>query len=213
MMNKLLLLAVLASLSLLVCVQAQAAVITFDDLGIPSGGFAYPMPSGYAGLTWGNVDSSYWGALDQDYTAGYAPQYGIPHSGTCMAYNGDGVDALWFDFGAPVTFNGAWFATAPGSGSSASMVMLSDDLGDTTSWLTLTDAPQFLGPNWAGATRITVSRDTPNPTFPTQAWYTMDDVTYDADGAGAHGSPELSTWMLLACSGLAGLGLWRRRKA
>jgi MYXO-CTERM domain-containing protein len=31
------------------------------------------------------------------------------------------------------------------------------------------------------------------------------------DGRGS--TPELSTWMLLACSGLAGLGLWRRRKA
>jgi MYXO-CTERM domain-containing protein len=32
-------------------------------------------------------------------------------------------------------------------------------------------------------------------------------------GGGGNGSPELSTWMLLACSGLAGVVLRRRRKA
>jgi MYXO-CTERM domain-containing protein len=36
-------------------------------------------------------------------------------------------------------------------------------------------------------------------------------VEYDSNPSTA--TPELSTWMLLACSGLAGLGLWRRRKA
>jgi hypothetical protein len=39
----------------------------------------------------------------------------------------------------------------------------------------------------------------------------MDDVTYDK-GGGHNGSPELSTWMLLACSGLAGLVIRRRRR-
>jgi MYXO-CTERM domain-containing protein len=33
------------------------------------------------------------------------------------------------------------------------------------------------------------------------------------DGGDGHGSPELSTWMLLACSGLAGLAFRRRRRS
>jgi hypothetical protein len=40
----------------------------------------------------------------------------------------------------------------------------------------------------------------------------VDNVSIDASGGG-NGSPELSTWMLLACSGLAGVVLRRRRKA
>ena len=35
----------------------------------------------------------------------------------------------------------------------------------------------------------------------------------DPGGGTGNGSPELSTWMLLACSGLAGVVLRRRRKA
>ena len=196
-MSKLLLLTVLAGLSLLVCLQAQAAVITFDDLGVPVRTYLWPMPSGYAGVIW---DTS-WAAVDEDYPSG---GYSTPHSGRCMAVNYAAADAQWFDFGAPVTFDGAWFARATGS-ISTSKVKLSDNLGDTTGWLTLTDAPQFLGPSWAGVTRITVNRDP-------YGWFTMDDVTYN-EGSGGNGSPELSTWMLLACSGLAGLALWRRRKA
>jgi hypothetical protein len=198
-MNKLLLLTVLATLSLLVCLQAEAAVITFDDLGVPVGTYVWPMPSGYAGVTW---DTS-WAAVDEDYPTG---GYSIPHSGRCMAVNYAAMDAQWFDFGVPVTFGGAWFARAPGSGLPTSSVMLSDNLGHATGWLTLTDAPQFLGPNWAGVTRITVNRDP-------YGWFTMDDVTYDAGGGPGNGTPELSTWVLLACSGLAGLVLRRRRKA
>jgi hypothetical protein len=197
MMNKLMLLAVLASLSLLVCLQAQAAVITFDDLGVPAGSFV-TIPSGYAGLTWSTGSSDGWASLDKDYEGD------IPTSGRCVAINAFGSDAQWFDFGAPVTFNGAWFAATVNE--SASSLMLSDNLGDTTGWLGLTGTPQFVGPNWAGVTRVTVYRQ-PGP----RSFITMDDLTYSAGGA--HGSPELSTWMLLACSGLAGLVLRRRRKA
>ena len=39
----------------------------------------------------------------------------------------------------------------------------------------------------------------------------LDNVTLTRESGGS--TPELSTWMLLACSGLAGLGLLRRRKA
>jgi hypothetical protein len=204
-MNKLLLLTVLASLSLLVCLQAQAAVITFDDLGVLDGAQLYPIPNGYAGVTWGDAPDAFnpgsFGAIDKDAYGGYT----IPHSGECAAFNGYQEDARWFDFGAPVTFNGAWFATAPGSGIPTAKVMLSSNLGDTTSWLTLTAAPQYLGADWAGVTRITVNRDP-------VGWFAMDDVTYN-EAVDAHGSPELSTWMLLGCSGLAGLVLRRRRKA
>jgi len=38
------------------------------------------------------------------------------------------------------------------------------------------------------------------------------EMRYECDGGGGgNGSPELSTWMLLACSGLAGLAFRRRR--
>ena len=40
----------------------------------------------------------------------------------------------------------------------------------------------------------------------------VDNVSIDASGGG-NGSPELSTWMLLACSGLAGLVIRRRRSS
>jgi MYXO-CTERM domain-containing protein len=40
----------------------------------------------------------------------------------------------------------------------------------------------------------------------------MDDFVLNVNGPG-NGSPELSTWMLLACSGLAGLVIRRRRRS
>jgi LPXTG-motif cell wall-anchored protein len=42
----------------------------------------------------------------------------------------------------------------------------------------------------------------------------IDNIEMGGGGTGpGNGSPELSTWMLLACSGLAGVVLRRRRKA
>jgi len=39
------------------------------------------------------------------------------------------------------------------------------------------------------------------------------EMRYECDDGGGNATPELSTWMLLVCSGLAGLVLRRRRKA
>ena len=183
-------------------VQAAAEVITFDDLGIADRSQSYPLPGNYAGLTWGANEVGTWGAIDRDYDDRYGA-FGVPHSGECMAFNGWAASDLWFEFAAPVTFEGAWFSRAPGAGSPTDSVWLSSDRGDTSETLTLTDTPQFLAAKWAEATRITVHQG---------VWgvYAMDDVTYNNDSSSA--TPELSTWALLGCSGLLGVGMLRRRR-
>jgi MYXO-CTERM domain-containing protein len=198
-----LLFAAVAVLSLLVCLNAAAAaVITFDDLSVGS------VPAGYAGLTWGtSTDDTYSGNTGYWYATSDTG-YSTPHSPENYVYNAWGANNLWFSFAAPVDFEGAWFAKA-GAYSNATQVRVKDDLGNISSWLDLTSTPQYLAADFSGASKIWVQRqggsDAPQ-------WYTMDDVTYDEDGGGdSHGSPELSTWMLLACSGLAGLAFRRRR--
>jgi hypothetical protein len=208
-----------ALLALAICLMlctsyANAAVINFDDIGLSGG--ALEVPAGYAGLTWGtSTEDSVLGNIGSWY-AWDLTSYSAPHSTNNFVYNSYAPNNLWFSFAGPVaTFNGAWFTRAFGSVSQADQVRVKDDLGNVSAWLDLTDTPQFLAAGFAGSTTIWVERQGSTvvyPEFGPARWYTMDDVTYEkGDGRGS--TPELSTWMLLACSGLAGLGLWRRRKA
>ena len=73
--------------------------------------------------------------------------------------------------------------------------------------------PDYLGFSGGGFDTIRMRDGSPgggSVTDGTDQYLAIDNIEM---GGGGNGSPELSTWMLLACSGLAGVVLRRRRKA
>ena len=187
---------------------AQAAIVDFEGLPHASLTGIY---ANYAGVTWGTstTRTTYSGNLP--WWADSNSSYSTPHSGANYVYNGGGVDDLWFDFGSQVSFTGAWFAHGFGSlqfGGWASDVRFRDDLGNYSSWLSLSTTPQWLNASFAGATKIWVERA---PLSTNNLWYTMDDVTYGAYDPGPGAVPELPPFALAAL-GLIPLGLKLRRR-
>lgn len=154
---------------------AYGTVIDFDDLdeGL--------VPSGYAGLTWGTSILSRPHADSTSFYASSKPTYATPRSGSGYVINGHGVPDLWFEFSAPVRFNGAWFASPKDNGLAAQKVRLVDDLGQTSVWLELTHSPQYLEANFSNSKKIYVQpRGIYDGVETNGGWYALDDITYES---------------------------------
>ncbi len=177
---------------------AQAVTVTFDDIGTGS------VLSSYAGITWGTSSiDSYYGY--EGYWAVAGMGYAVPHSSPQMVLNTWGPNDLWFSFSAPVTFNGAWFATAGANPENrATEVRMRDNLGNTTGWLALQSQPQYLAADFIGSTTIYIERIGGSNPY-NAGWYTMDDVTYNG------GAVPIPGAILLFAPALAGLAAVRRR--
>ena len=162
--------------------SADATIINFDDLEQAS------VPDGYAGLTWGSSILSRPSADSTSFYVNADQSYATPHSSPNYVLNGYGVPDLWFEFPSAVNFKGAWFATAQNNAQNdpqinklaAQRVRLVDDLGQTSAWLELTEAPQYLAADFPNSKRIYVQ---PAGVYDGNAslggWYTMDDISYE----------------------------------
>lgn len=154
---------------------ANAAVISFDELNQGM------VPDGYAGLTWGTSILSRPYADSTSFSVNSDSGYSTPHSSPNIVVNGYGVPDLWFEFPAPVSFNGAWFAVPKNNSFAAQKIRFVDDLGQTSSWLELTEATQYLSANFSGSTKIYVQPTLIINGIQTDGgWYTMDDIQYES---------------------------------
>jgi len=195
--------AVLAGMMLMAAgITNASTVVNFDDLPL------HPVPSTYAGISWGtSSEDGFLGNTGEFYVEN-DPFLSPPHSSPNFVTNIYGVNNLWFKFGSPVTFDGAWFTRLAGAytlpGDIATQVRVRDNLGNTSSWLDLSTTPQYLAANFIGSQTIFIERQ---GGANTSQWYTMDDVTY------SNTVPEPST-IILIYAGLGGLVLlrWKSRK-
>lgn len=187
---------IFASLTSLICFGiSNATVITFDDLNQGL------VPSGYSGLTWGTSTLSRPYADFTSFSVYSNQSYATANSSPNFVINGYGVPDLWFEFSGPVDFKGAWFAAPLNNNFAAQKVRFTDDLGQTSNWLSLTNTPQYLAADFLGAKTIYVQ---PAGVFygieSNGGWYTMDDIIYTETAT----VPEPST-ILLLIAGLTGI--------
>ena len=154
---------------------AGTVVLDFEDLPLAIMG---RIPSGYAGLEWDCYDEGdpIWWDWKSEPTD---PDYSEPHSGINYVFNAFGVSNLGFSLPGPADcLSGAWFANTTAvatpervrfNGYNASSVLV-----EQSAWLTISSTPQYLAANFGPVARIEVEHSTSG-----EAWYTMDDLTYE----------------------------------
>lgn len=169
----------------------SATVLSFDNIaGIDD---YSAVPASYGGLDW---SASSWSVL----TSPQAPY--TPHSGEgriTLAWGSSDTESS-IRFLEPTIFDGAWFA-----GYAEATVRFdlysAGALVASSSTLTLSGTPAFLGTGWAGAVdKVVVSS-------PLHAFYVMDDFTYTP----ASEVPEPASWALMLAGGACIVRLARRR--
>lgn len=166
---------------------ADTTVLGFDDIGS-----AGALPASYGGLDW---SGSSWLVFDGP-QAPYTPHSGDWRVATDFG-SSDAASAVRFL--EPSVFVGAWF-----SGFSDATVTVQMYLGGalvaTSPTLAPAEAPSFLASGYAGLVDRLVF------VSPQQAFYAMDDFTFNASPV-----PEPQAWLMLG-AGLAALRLRARRR-
>jgi len=157
---------------------AQTTVLSFDDLTETG-----PMPAAYGGVDWAGSSWLAFGVEQAPYTA---------HSGTWQAATDFGSDnaASTIRFVAPSVFEGAWFSGYSDATVTVQMY-LDHALVATSATLAPSAVPAFLASGYAGLVDQLVF------VSPQQAFYAMDDFTFQAGAV-----PEPGSWLLMG-GGLA----------
>lgn len=134
-------------------VSAQAALVTFDDLGAPppvdsATGlfFANGASSSYGGVTWDSRFTVVGDAYRVD-TATPGPLFGLPHSGHYFVTNqGDGAGNDGLTLSTTMVLTGAWFGRNEyyGFGAGADQVTIRALSGATVLASVVFDLPELL---------------------------------------------------------------------
>jgi len=171
-------------------VQAQN-IVTFDNL---PGAHGF-IPLSYAGITWdAGTEWQYFQS-----TAYNTGSIFVPHSGTTVAYAQSKESII--SFSTPQVFDGAWFSGYQGT-EYFTLKDASNNVLFTSSSLSLTATPQFLGSGYSGRVSIVDVYSTS-----TNTWV-LDDLTYHSAAA----VPEPGSIALLIGMGLSGAGFLIRRQ-
>ena len=191
---------------------AGAAVITFDDLTTRDNFFDLGINNSYQGYVWsttlvgGETDVTGWASATVADPA--SPPAPTPVSGTTYAWNWNGPQSLFIQFGAPTDVTSANFAhLSPefGSGNSNTIQLFGYDATNTLvatgSVLQLSDVFQLYTANFSGVSTLEIRANT-------DSWFAVDDITLNANASEV---PEPGSVFLMAAGGLALAGLRRFR--
>ncbi len=188
-----------------------AAVINFDDLTTRDNFFDLGINNTYQGYVWSTtlvggttVQTGWASATTADPAVDPAP---TPVSGLSYAWNWNGPQSLFIQFGTPTDVTSAYFATLSSAFSqNASTIQLfgydaANTLVATGAILTLTDAFQLYIANFAGVNTLEIRADGAD------RWFSIDDISLNDNAA----VPEPGSALLLGAGVLVIAGLNRLR--
>ena len=203
---------ILSILPLLFCgVQAGATTITFDDLTTRDNFDSQGISNTYLGYKWsssggfqeGWASATTWNTISGSMSA--------PVSGNTIAWNWDGVQSLYIDFGQATDVTGAWIAQGfvAGSNNASSVTLLGYDanqnLISTSASITPTFDFQHLSAAMTGVYRLELRANAGGQ------WFAVDNIEI-APSAPSSNVPEPGSLALVGL-GLAGFAAMRRKKA
>ena len=193
--------------------NASALLIDFEDLTTRNNFYYFGIESTYQGFSWSPAGSST-GWASATTSQRVVSETIVPVSGSSYAWNWNGPQSLFIDFGAPMTVNSAYFADL-GSNYSANSETVqlfgydnSHTLTETSGILSLTDSFQLLESGFGGAVySLEIRADR-------HSWFLIDDIALNEATAPKEEPviPEPATLVLFG-SGLVGTFLRRRKKA
>ncbi len=197
---------------LLASLPALGATITFEDLTTRSSFYSLGISNSYQGYVWSPFlngsaisDTGWASATVASPAVAPAP---TPVSGTSYAWNWNGPQSLFIQFGGATDFTSAYLATLSSAyQDSASTVQLFgyDALDSQVAAgpvLRLTDSFQLYSANFSQIHKVEFRADSAS------RWFSIDDITLDANSQ----VPEPGSAFLLLLGGLALVAIGRRRR-
>ena len=189
--------------------QSNAAVIGFDDLDTRNNFDNLGISNTYAGYIWSSSGSTGEGWAVATTSQPISGPMSTPVSGNTIAWNWDGVQSLYINFGAATNVKGAWIATGydAGDANAKSVKMLGYDIDNnlvaTSSSLSPTFAFQHLEAGFTGIYRLAIQANAESQ------WFAVDSIEVNPTVAAV---PEPTSIVMMGL-GLAAIGLIRRKKA